>query len=97
MAERDALRVELGGILADEDPSIFDLLTSMATATPAESDEEILARYILGRLAAQGWQITRQDADPGPCPGGCDPEGLVSLARSVLCERCGTISPAVRL
>jgi hypothetical protein len=100
MGERDVLRVELGGILADvagDDSDVGALLMIMTAANPGEPDEEILARYILGQLTARGWQITRQDADPGPCPEGCDPEGLVSLARSVLCERCGTISPAVQL
>jgi hypothetical protein len=67
----------------------------MTAANPTEPDEEILARYVLGRLAAQGWQITRP-ADPGPCPGGCDQARLVPLTGSLLCERCGTVTPTVR-
>jgi hypothetical protein len=65
-AEQDAVRVQLGGILADaagDDPDVGALLAIMTAANPTEPAEEILARYVLGRLAAQGWQITRQDAD----------------------------------
>jgi hypothetical protein len=96
--DEDALRVELGEILADaagDDPDVGALLAIMTAANPTESDEQILARYVLGRLAAEGWRITRLD-DPGPCPGGCDQARLVPLARSLLCERCGTVSTPSR-
>jgi hypothetical protein len=93
--DEDALRVELGAILADaagDDPDVGALLAIMTAANPTEPDEEILARYLLGRLAAEGWRITRLD-DPGPCSGGCDQARLVPLTGSVLCERCGTVIP----
>jgi hypothetical protein len=93
--DEDALRVELGGILADaagDDPDVGALLAMMTAANPTEPDEEILARYVIGRLAAEGWRITRP-ADPGPCSGGCDQARLVPLTGSVLCERCGTVIP----
>jgi hypothetical protein len=75
MTEQDAVRVQLGAILADaagDDPDVGALLAFMTAANPAEPDEEILARYILGRLAAQGWQITR-GGDPEPRPENRDP------------------------
>jgi hypothetical protein len=93
--DEDALRVELGAILADaagDDPDVGALLAIMTAANPTEPDEEILARYLLGRLAAEGWRITRLD-DPGPCSGGCDQARLVPLTGSLLCERCGTVIP----
>jgi hypothetical protein len=69
---QEVLRTELAAIFLDavEDPDVL-------------ADEEILARYVLGRLAAQGWQITRGD-------------GLVPVGGPGLCERCGTAGPAVR-
>jgi hypothetical protein len=58
----DAQIAILGTVLAEaagDDPGFGAALDALDAAHPEETDQQILARFVLDRLAAEGWQLTR--------------------------------------
>lgn len=58
----DAQIAVLGTVLAEaagDDPGFGVVLAALDAAHPEETDQQILARFVLDRLAAEGWQLAR--------------------------------------